>query len=164
MNDETNAQIENWRTEYKEVCQNHRAVTDFRGKLLTLLPLVSGTGIYVFLPKQNSPGDLPPLYLFVIGMFGFLVTVGLFLHEQRAILQCTDLIKVGRSLEERMGLTDGQFTKEDSYYRDHKGHKHYGHYILSPVVAAWIIYLSVSFAWLFVAGLGVVKCCALVCC
>ncbi len=49
---------ENVRTEYREVCQNHRAITDFRAKLLTLLPVISGVGIYVLLPKQGPPENL----------------------------------------------------------------------------------------------------------
>jgi hypothetical protein len=160
VDDEKKAEIENWRTEYKEVCQNHRAVTDFRGKLLTLLPLVSGAGIYVLLPKQSSPSDLRPAYLIAIGVFGVLVTVGLFLHEIRAIGQCGALIKRGRELEQKMGLRGGQFTREDIYYHAQKTRfRSFINNFKGPVGAAWIIYPSVGVAWLFVAVLGVAKLC-----
>jgi hypothetical protein len=108
MDDEKNVEMENARTVYREVCQNHRAITDFRGKLLALLPVVSGVGLYLLIFKKASPSDLNPRYLVAIGIFGFVVTVGLFLHEIRAIEKCGELIEVGRSLEVKMGLTSSQ--------------------------------------------------------
>jgi hypothetical protein len=148
------AGCEDIRTEYKEVCANHRAVTDFRGKLLTLLPLVSGAGIYVLIPKQGDPSDLDPRFLVAIGIFGILVTLGLFLHELRGIEECGDLIRVGRSLEEKMVLPEGQFAKEGQYYHDVTGLTSFVHNFKGPVGAAWIIYPSVGLAWLFVVVLG----------
>ena len=157
MNDEMKVEIESLRTEYREVCQNHRAVTDFRGKLLTLLPLASGTGIYLLIPKGN-PNDLAPAYFLAIGLFGVLVTLGLFLHEIRGIKECGDLIKVGRSLEEMMGLTDGQFIREDEYYHcQTKRLKKLSHKYIGPIGAGRIIYLSMIVAWLFVAAIGVTR-------
>jgi hypothetical protein len=153
MNDEKKAGLENLRTQYKEVCQNHRAVTDFRGKLLTLLPLASGVGIYVLLPKEADPANVAPGYLIAIGLFGVLVALGLFFHELKGIRQCTDLIKVGRVLEEKMELPEGQFIREDNDSR-------FVNNLVGPVGAAWIIYPSVVVAWGFVAVLGFVKLCA----
>jgi hypothetical protein len=159
MTGEQKAEIENWRTEYREVCQNHRAVTDFRGKLLALLPLASGAGIYLLLPRQSSPDQIAPAFLIAIGVFGALVTLGLFLHELRAIGQCTALIELGRSLEAKMGSLEGQFTREDNYYhnqQDTRGRRFINNF-KGPVGAAWIIYPSVGLAWLFVALLGLAK-------
>ena len=162
MDDEKKADIENVRAEYKEVCQNHRAVTDFRGKLLTLLPLASGTGIYFVISKQSNSNDLPPEYLVAIGVFGILVTFGLFLHELRGIEQCGALIKVGRSLEEKMGLSEGQFTQEDNYYNKQETRlRSIINNLKGPIGAAWIIYPSVGLAWLFVAVLGLANLAAL---
>lgn len=153
-------EMESVRTEYREVSQNHRAITDFRGKLLTLLPVVSGVGIYLLIPKTTSPSDLDPRYLVAIGLFGVFVTVGLFLHELRGIQECGELIEVGRSLEEKMELTDGQFIREDNYYhRQESRLKSFTNNFKGPVGAAWIIYPSVAAAWLFVAALGFVKVC-----
>src|SRR6266498_1534645 len=156
MDDKRNVEMENTRTEYKEVCQNHRTITDFRGKLLTLLPVVSGVGIYLLVPKTTSAGDLDPRYLVAIGVFGVLVTVGLFLHELRGIQECGELIEVGRSLEVKMGFTDGQFIRWDNYYHRQKSRlKRFINNFKGPVGAAYVIYPSVAAAWLFVAALGV---------
>lgn len=164
MDDEKKAEIENVRTEYKEVCQNHRTVTDFRGKLLTLIPLASGAGIYLLIPKQGSQSDLSPEYLVAIGVFGILVTLGLFLHELRGIEACGALITVGRSLEQKMGLTDGQFSREDNYYHGQQTRlRCFINNFKGPVGAAWIIYPSVGLAWLFVAVLGLAESLARVC-
>lgn len=158
MDDEKKAELENVRNEYREVCQNHRTVTDFRGKLLTLLPLASGAGIYLLIPKQGNPNDLAPAYLVAIGVFGILVTLGLFLHELRGIEQCGDLIKVGRWLEDKMGLPEGQFTREDNYYHMQKTRlRSFINNFKGPIGAAWIIYPSVGVAWLFVLVLGLAK-------
>jgi hypothetical protein len=151
MDDEQKAEVENVRTEYKEVCQNHRAITDFRGKLLTLIPLASGAGIYLLIPKEADPERLAPVYLIAIGLFGFLVTFGLFLHELRGIEECGDLIRLGRALEEKMGLPEGQFSREDNYYHRQSGLRRFRNNLMGPVGAAWIIYPSVCIAWLFVA-------------
>jgi hypothetical protein len=158
MDDEQKAEIENVRTGYREVCQHHRAITDFRGKLLTLLPLASGAGIYLLIPKQGTPDTLAPEYLIAIGVFGMLVTLGLFLHELRGIEHCRDLIRVGRLLEEKMGLPEGQFTREDKHYHGQETRlRVFLSNLKGPVGAAWIIYPSVSVAWLFVAILGFEK-------
>jgi hypothetical protein len=158
MDDEQKAAIENVRTGYREVCQQHRIVTDFRGKLLALLPLASGAGIYLLIPKQGTPDTLAPEYLIAIGVFGMLVTLGLFMHELRGIDHCRDLIRVGRSLEERMGLHDGQFSLEDRHYHGGKSRRRkFLNNVKGPVGAAWIIYPTVSIAWLSVAILGVLR-------
>lgn len=158
MDDEEKGEPENLRTEYREVCQNHRAVTDFRGKLLTLLPLASGAGVYLLIPKQANPANVAPAYLIAIGLFGTLVALGLFFHELRGIEQCGDLIKVGRALEEKMGLPEGQFIREDNYYH-RQGTRLRGaiNNLIGPVGAAWIIYPSVIVAWGFVAVLGFIR-------
>ena len=143
-------------TQYQEVCANHRAITDFRGKLLTLLPLVSGAGIYVLIPKQ-SPNDLDSKYLVAIGVFGILVTLGLFLHELQGIHECGGLITLGRSLDEKMGLPKGQFFLLDDYFHPKSRLKRFVNNFKGPVGAAYIIYPSVGFAWLFVAALGLCR-------
>ncbi len=153
MDEAKKRESENLRTEYQEVCQNHRAITDFRAKLLTLLPLASGTGIFLLLTKQTEPLD--PTHLRAIGLFGFLVTLGLFFHELRGIGHCGELIELGRELEEKMELKNGQFILEDNYYNKQKWHRKIAHFIIGPEGAAWLIYPIVGIAWLYVAGLRV---------
>lgn len=151
MSDDKNICVENVRTAYREVCQNHRAITDFRAKLLTFLPLASGTGIFLLL-KQKEPST----HLAAIGIFGFVVTLGLFFHELRGILQCGDLIQLGKELERKLGLDEGQFTSDYEYYNPgrSKVFRRIFHEIIGPVGAAWIIYPSVCVAWLYVAAFG----------
>jgi hypothetical protein len=43
--------------EYEEVCRIHAAIVDFRGKLLVLLPIASGAGIFHLL--EQRPQDAP---------------------------------------------------------------------------------------------------------
>ena len=43
------ASDETLRAEYHEVCSSHQAITDFRGKLLGLLPIATGAGIFLLL-------------------------------------------------------------------------------------------------------------------
>jgi hypothetical protein len=151
-------------TAYREVCQNHRAVTDFRGKLLTALPAASGAGIYLLLPKSGDPSSIQAPYLVAIGIFGMLVTLGLFLHELRGIEECGAFIDVGTQLETTMQMRTGQFTRIYDYYHPRKQgsgdidpFQRFVNNVKGPIGAAWIIYPSVAVAWLFVAALGLFK-------
>jgi hypothetical protein len=45
---------ENLKMAYQEVCTTYRAIDDFRAKLLGLLPLVSGTGIFFLLNMRTT--------------------------------------------------------------------------------------------------------------
>lgn len=58
-------------------------IADFRSKLLALLPIASGAGIFVLLNVKDEGRE----YLPAVGFFGSLVTVGLpvkwFLISQR---------------------------------------------------------------------------------
>jgi hypothetical protein len=86
------------------------------------------------------------------------VTIGLFLHEHRATQECGELIKVGRSLEEKMGLTEGHFVQMDRYYHNQESRLKYRfNNFKGPVGAMWMIYMSVAFGWLCVAVLGLTK-------
>ena len=64
---------------YPEVCRSHAGIADFRARLLALLPLASGGGVFLLL-KSTDAG----LTLTAAGVFGFVVTLGLFLYELRA--------------------------------------------------------------------------------
>lgn len=68
--------------DYSEVCKSHDAITDFRAKLLALLPLASGAGIGVLVTRKG--GDVSPTeagLLLALGIFGAVVTAGLFLYS-----------------------------------------------------------------------------------
>jgi hypothetical protein len=58
---------------YAEVCNAYHAITEFRGKLLALVPVVSGAGFTLII---GSPGDVDQRLLLPLGIFGLAVTGG----------------------------------------------------------------------------------------
>ncbi|SRR6266571_890312 len=98
---------EDVRTAYDAVCEAFHRIEEFRGKLLALLPLASGTGIFLLLNKDLHPAhDGVRAYLVAAGLLGFLVTLGLFIYELRGIQRCIVLIDAGKRLEEAMKIPD----------------------------------------------------------
>ncbi len=94
-------------------------------------------------------GQLPcpeqlPLTLVAVGVFGFLVTLGLFTYELRGIQRCNALIEAGKALEDKLGI-QGQFRLRPGAVSG----------IISTTLAARIIYPAVLAAWLFVALYGI---------
>jgi len=43
------SEVEGLKALYEQVCNAHNGIADFRGKLLTLLPIASGAGIFLLL-------------------------------------------------------------------------------------------------------------------
>ena len=121
---------EDLKTAYQEVCMSYRAIDDFRAKLLGLLPLVSGAGIFFLL---NTKTNL--VYLGPIGLFGSVVTLGLFLYELSCLQKCQYLIALGEEIECQQ-KTKGQFTLRIKSFK---------------TFAACVIYSAVLAAWIFVA-------------
>ena len=73
------------RTAYQEVCSSYHGIAEFRAKLLGLLPLASA-GIFLLLDNallDAANKDFAKQYLGPIGLFGFVVTLGLFFYELR---------------------------------------------------------------------------------
>ena len=139
---------------YEQLCTSYRAIDEFRTKLLALLPLATGGGIFLLVGDQNRAAAINP-YLPAIGSFGFLVTLGLFLFELHGIKKCTQLIKVGTELEEDLGTKVGTELEEDLGTNEKKGQ-----FIGRPLgvigfinepFAAGIIYPAVLAAWAFLA-------------
>jgi hypothetical protein len=93
---------EDFKVIYEKICQAHEAITDFRAKLLAFLPIVSGAGIFLLIgDKSPTASQLP--YLLPIGIFGALVTLGLFCYELRGIQECHALRECGKSVEQKLG-------------------------------------------------------------
>jgi hypothetical protein len=129
---------------YQELSKSHAAIVDFRGKLLTLLPLASGTGIFFLLDSGSvARGDAR---LVAVGLFGAAVTCGLLLYELRGIQDCVLLRVRGRQLEEHLGISESesQFARIDGKL----------HSLVDEVGAGWVVYVSVFVSWLFVASYG----------
>jgi hypothetical protein len=129
---------------YNELCTSYRAIDDFRAKLLGFLPLVTGTGISFLFEKIQNSQDIPietKSLLAAVGVFGALITLGLFSYEIFGIKKCAALIKAGQDLEVSMNIENGQFTKRPQSI---------AHLINEPF-AAGVIYSTVLAAWIFFA-------------
>ena len=142
---QTSTDSQNLRTAYTELCNSYRAIDDFRAKLLGVLPLASGTGIF-FLLNSNLPAkDANPSLLMPIGIFGWIITLGLFAYEIYGIKKCCCIIKTGISMEKRMGIS-GQFCNRPRAV----GLPIVGDFINEPL-ASGIIYPAVLASWTFLA-------------
>jgi hypothetical protein len=122
---------------YEQLCISYHAIDDFRAKLLALLPLATGGGIFFLanlLDDKTKPFFLP------IGIFGFVITLGLFSYEIYGIKKCHALLKTGTRLEESLRI-NGQFKNRPRAVL---------HFINEPFAAA-LIYPAVLAAWTFLA-------------
>ncbi len=126
---------------YQQVCTSYEAITDFRGKLLALLPLATGTAAALLIGRE------PSVFLGPLGLFGIAVTAGLYMYEFRGIQRCHRLEKQARTLERKLELSPevGQFRGQPP--RRWKN-------MLGPPGAGLVVYLAVIFAWLYVAIIG----------
>ena len=61
---------------YEEICRSNDGIADFRGKLLALLPIASGAGIFLLI-GENVEQSAVVQHLLALGLFGALVTLGL---------------------------------------------------------------------------------------
>jgi hypothetical protein len=99
--------------EYQEVCKSHAVITDFRAKLLALLPIASGTGIGLLLMRAGGKDGIPAWLLVALGAFGALVTVGLFLYEFHQMDDCQQLrnhgVWIEKELGKELGIVAGHF-------------------------------------------------------
>lgn len=131
-------------TFYQEVCRVHDGIADFRAKLLALLPIASGAGI--FLLVGNQPGDAELPHLLPIGVFGVLITLGLFFYELRGIQKCNGLIKIAKRIENRLTPAFkclGAFNfRLNAVFGG----------LVGATGAALVIYPTVIGAWVYVAG------------
>ncbi len=136
---------EDLRMAYQQVCSSHNAIADFRAKLLGFLPLASGAGIFLLLNDNVTKIGFAKQYLSPIGIFGFVVTFGLFLYELRGIQQCNRLIEVGKNIEDLLDI-DGQFKHRIDPILPLISHTRAAQVIYPAVLAAWI-FLALFFIW-----------------
>jgi DNA-directed RNA polymerase subunit F len=93
---------------YDQLCENVRTTDDISFKLLGFVPLISGVGITVLLSTNTELSSLPVVIF--VGLFGAVVTFGLYRWELRNIMTCNWLIHLGSEVEaNRLKLTQGQF-------------------------------------------------------
>lgn len=131
------------KTIYEQVCQAHKAIEDFKAKLLALLPIASGAGIFLLLGDNITPEVKP--HFVAVGTFGALVTIGLFIYDLRGVHRCNALIDCGKALEAELGKSRGPFSSPRKPVL--KG-------FVSLTWASLMIYPAVIGAWSYVACMG----------
>ena len=128
---------------YDQLCTAYHKVDEFRAKLLGLLPLASGVAIYGALDAGKKISFLP--YLTEIGLFGIIVTIGLFLYELKGIQKCTAFIANGAELERRFWgkgtIAPAKFTALSQ--------KEVGWRIITEPVASALVYAVVIAGWTY---------------
>jgi hypothetical protein len=130
---------ENYKIAYQELCTSYRAIDNFRTALLGLLPLASLTGIFLLYNNNKEITSETLRVLGSFGLFGFAVTLGLFLFEIYGIRKCHALIDAGKRFEELLGV-EGQFTLRPRAVIG----------VINEPFASGIIYPAVLAAWAFV--------------
>jgi hypothetical protein len=132
----------NRRTLYERVCTQHDGIAEFRGKLLSMLPIASGAGIFFLFDNSGIPQTLRP-HLVAIGVFGLAVTTGLFLYELRGIQKCNALIQSARLLEQALSPEiAGAFRSRPP-----------ATWGVGAETAALIVYPAVAGAWAYLGSL-----------
>lgn len=94
---------------YAEVCNSWRALVDVRFKLLALVPTVSAVALGVLLPSRPAERELEAGPGLAIAVFGFVVTLALWIYDQRNSQLHDELISRGRRIEYELGIGVGQF-------------------------------------------------------
>lgn len=129
---------------YEELCKSHDGVSEFRAKLLALLPLASGTGLFAVI---NIDQVQKLEHLLAIGIFGGLVALALYLYEIRGIQRCEILTLRAKAVEDLLSHREleGAFAPlPEMRFR-----------LASNTLAAAVIYPSTISVWAYVAFCGV---------
>ncbi len=139
------ASYETLKLEYEQICSSHQAITDFRGKLLGLLPLAAGAGFFLLLnrPSSTEAQTQAPTLLVAAGVFGAAVTIGLYFYEYRGMAECHLLRERGAELEREL-----QLTKDCSRFQGNRPG------FVGPHGAGPIVYFAVVAGWVFVSVHG----------
>ena len=139
---------ETLRAEYQEVCRSHQAITEFRGKLLGLLPVATGAGIFLLLNRPGKTQDTATFNTFLVaaGIFGAFAAFGLYLYEYRGMKECHLLRERGANLEYELRLSN-DFSR---FQKNRQG-------LFGPREAGPIVYGAVVAGWIFVSVHGLVS-------
>ena len=145
---------------YTEVCKAHGAITDFRGKLLALVPTLSGAAFALIIGTRE---DFNLRLLLPVGIFGAAVTLGLFFYELRGMLLCVELRNRGEKLEQTMQRPtydveemNGHFLNRPERHKIRAALKLLkDNWPISVPTASFIVYGSAILGWVLVAVFGV---------
>jgi hypothetical protein len=137
---------------YSAVCDAYHKIDDFRAKLLALLPLASGTGVFLLLNADINLSSGSGATYAAVGLFGIFTTLGLFVYELGGVFRCHRLIKAGTRLEEvlKLPLDDGHM-RVATFGVLPKGALAW---LRGQAAAALIIYPTVLGGWAYLVGVG----------
>ena len=123
---------------YGEICNSWRMLTDVRFKLLGLVPTVSAAVLISLLSRTKPDEGLSPLSRITISVFGLLVTVGIWIYDQRNTKLYIDLVRCGHRIEEELGIDTGQFRGRISPTPAWLNHRNATNLIYAVAVLGWV--------------------------
>ena len=150
---------------YVEVCKAHGAISDFRGKLLALVPTLSGAAFALIIGTRKG---FDPRLLLPVGIFGVSATIGLFCYELRGMLLCVELVERGGKLEQAMQRTTSDLEEElKGHFLNRTEHHKMGatwalfknNLSISVPTASFIVYASAILGWMVVTAFGIAAFC-----
>ena len=132
---------------YDQVCSVWKELVGVRFKLLGLVPTVSLALLATILStKDPAAAGLSRTSKLLIAAFGLLITVGLFIYDQRNSELHDDLISRGRRIEDELGVDTGIFRgrlgASGIFKHDIATNVIYGVCILGWIVAILIVAFS----------------------
>lgn len=127
---------------YGEICNSWRMLTDVRFKLLGLVPTVSAAVLISLLSRNKPDEGLSPLSRIAISVFGLLITVGIWMYDQRNTKLYIDLVRRGHRIEEELGIDTGQFRGRISPTPDWVNHRNATSIIYTVAVGGWLFVLA----------------------
>jgi hypothetical protein len=162
----------NLELEYEQINENVRFLADVRFKLLAVVPALGGAAVFVLTHAGLDAGDEARssaselLTVIVVGLLGFLATLGVTLYDQRNSELYNALIHRARHLEEAFGVpgtpgglrevrSGGQFSERPAKHRRvlvEAGHDLGLALIYGPLLGAWLFPLAYAAARLSSAG------------
>ncbi len=142
--------LESIKAAYERICASHDQIADFRAKLLASLPIASGAGIFFLFSDKKPAGELF-IHLFSVGIFGALITIGLFFYELRGIQKCRGLIACAKRLEKELVPDLWQYGAFN--FRQHAALGGF----LGAAGAALVIYPTVMSGWIYVSAVGLIS-------
>jgi hypothetical protein len=136
---------------YSAVCDAYHKIDDFRAKILALLPLASGTGVFLLLNAGINPSSGNGATYAAVGLLGFFTTLGLFVYELGGVFRCHRLIKAGTRLEEVLELPLEGRMRVATFGVLPKGTLAW---LRGQAAAVLIIYPTVLGGWAYLVGVG----------
>lgn len=134
---------------YGEICQSWRMLTDVRFKLLAFLPAITGAILLTILGRPALAGSGLSLPARAgIAILGFIVTIGIYLYDQRNTELYNDLISRGRRIEAELGIDTGHFRGRLASHNRFVQHDFATGLIYTFTILAWLAALVILlFGW-----------------